>query len=354
MPEFDTLIKVLEEDRPAIDPAFARELDQRAADGFAKPPRSRRLRLPSVSMRLGPPMAGLASLVLVVAVIAGLAGSTNGGDDELSSGASSSSSSTAAKPAPAAEQSSASRNSVAVPPMVPGDSGGARNRAQELTAGLTLVAPAKEVADVGDRIVGVADQVGGFVVSSNVRATDGTTGGGDFTLRVPVARLDDALARLSRLANVRERTQGSQDITAERNLARERLQEAAAERRSLLKRLGAATTDNQVASLKGRLADVNAAIASSKGALRQVERRAQFASVQVTLAARSAAVAPVDDGRWTPGDAVGDAGRVLEVVAGVLVIVASVLVPLALLGLLFLLGQRVAGRRGRSRVLETV
>ncbi len=169
-----------------------------------------------------------------------------------------------------------------------------------------------------------------------------------------MARLDDALARLSKLGHVSERTQGSQDITAQRNVARDRFDESVAERRSLLARLGKATTDNEVASLKARLRDVNAAIAANQAALERVLRRARFASVHVTLQAKRGAVAPVDDGKWTPGDALRDAGRVLEVAAGVLVVVGSVLLPLALLALLGLAASRLTGRRGRDRMLETV
>jgi hypothetical protein len=171
-----------------------------------------------------------------------------------------------------------------------------------------------------------------------------------------VTRLDDALARLSRLAHVSERTQGSQDITAERNVARERLQEAAAERKSLLIRLAEADTTAEVESLKARLRDVSDEIASYRDSLARVVRRARFAAVSVTLTAKPKheVVGPEDDGKWTPADAIRDAGRVLEVAAGVIVVVGSVLLPLALLALLALITQRLAGKRGRDRMLDTV
>ena len=193
-------------------------------------------------------------------------------------------------------------------------------------------------------MIAATDAVGGFVVSSSVSTSERRR----LPLRVPVDRLDEALARLSKLGHVRERTQGSQDITAQRNLARDRYDEAVAERRSLLGRLGKATTDNEVASLKARLADVNAAIASNRAALERVLRRARFASVAVVLQAKASVAAPIDDGKWTPGDAIRDAGRVLEVAAGVAVVVGSVLLPLALLALLGSLGLRASGRRGRD------
>jgi hypothetical protein len=356
--EFDDIIAQLKSERPEIDPAFARELDTRAADGFAKPRRRWRLSLPYIAV----PAAGLAAAAIVVA---GLSGST-GSDDAATGGGSSSSASGAATPLVAAQAEDSKATSQASADQARGSAGVAapeppvlaksRSRVQEQSAAISLVASGKDIAEVGDRIIGVADQVGGFVESSNVRATDGDSGGGDFRLRVPVARLDDALARLSRLAHVSERTQGSIDITAERNMARERLGESKAERTSLLKRLADADTDEEVASLKGQLRDVNAMIASYRASLAQVNRRAQYAAVSVSLSAKPKkdVVGPADDGKWTPADAIRDAGRVLEVAAGALVLIGSVLVPLALLALLGLAGQRLAGRRSRARVLESV
>jgi hypothetical protein len=355
--EFDDIIAQLREGRPQIDPGFARELDARAADGFAKPRRRWRLSLPYIAL----PAAGLAAAAIVVA---GLSSTKDAPDsDSGSSGAAQTTMSEpaiasrpeAAKAAGEAQLDRSAGGSVAAP--APGTGiAESRTRLQEQSAAISLIAPGKDIAEVGDRIIGVADQVGGFVESSNVRATDGDNGGGDFRLRVPVARLDDALARLSRLAHVSERTQGSVDITAERNVARERLGEAKAERTSLLKRLAEADTDAEVDSLKGRLRDVNAMIASFRASLKQVVRRAQYAAVSVTLSAKPKkdVVGPADDGKWTPADAIRDAGRFLEVAAGVVVLAGSVLLPLALLALLGLAGQRMAGRRGRDRVLESV
>jgi hypothetical protein len=84
-----------------------------------------------------------------------------------------------------------------------------------------------------------------------------------------------------------------------------------------------------------------------------VVNRARYANVSVELVAdRGGAAAPADDGRWTPGDAVRDAGRVLEVVAGVAVIVLAVLLPFALIAALGMLGARLTARRRRERALD--
>ncbi len=352
--EFDDLAAQLHAERPRIDPAFARDLDARAAAGF--PRKRRRRRLPRLrGIPLYVPATALA-VVAALAVTAGVIGSSRSDTD----GGSAVDGAVARKPS--AGSSSRSRtersplNGAGGAVRQPGgiQAASPSGRVQEQSASMTLVAPAADVSAVGDRIIGVADQVGGFVVSSDVRATDATSGGGDFQLRVPSARLGDALARLSRLAHVRERQQGIQDITAERNSARDQLAEALAERRSLLRLLGAASTDNQVTSLRARLRDVNGTITSDRGALKRVTQRADYATVVVSLAAqpRKGAVTPPDDHRWTPADAARDAGRVLEVVAGLLLLGAAVLAPLGLLGAAALSARRYGARRDRERALD--
>ena len=59
-----------------------------------------------------------------------------------------------------------------------------------------------------------------------------------------------------------------------------------------------------------------------------------------------------EGGAWTPGDAFDDALRVLEVAAGVLVVAAAVLLPLALIWLLAWLARRGVSRRRRERALD--
>ena len=230
-------------------------------------------------------------------------------------------------------------------------SDGRRTRAQERSAALTLAARPRRIEEVAAGILRVTDAAGGFVASSSVSGGSGS--GGSFELRIPVARLDKAVADLSRLAKVRERTQSSRDITAETVSARERLREARREREGLLRALANATTLNETEAVKARLRSVNRRIASSRASLRRVVNRARYANVSVELVAdRGGAAGVVDDGRWTPGDALRDAARVLEVAAGVAVIVLALLLPFALIGALGLLSARLTARRRRERALD--
>jgi hypothetical protein len=378
------LVADLQAERPEIDPFFARELDGRAAAGFPREPRRTRMRVMLF------PALGVAATAMVAVVIAlavngsneysstlsdsgagGSAGGASSGGAESAGGGGSAASTAApqagsAAPAPSALRQAQRPKSVSsggvtgadlalAVPAAPGQASpradSRRARKVETSASLTLVSRPDRISGVADGVVRVTDALGGFVVSSTVSSTDGG-GGGTFELRVPSARLQRALAELSRLAHVQERAQATQDITAESVSATDRLQEARAERRSLLRRLARATTDAETASLRGRLRDVSARIAAAKASLARVNNRASFSTVTVTLASDSNAAAAGDDGRWTPADAARDAVRVLEAVLGGALIGLAVLLPLAILAALGMVTTRAAGRRRRERALD--
>ena len=221
-----------------------------------------------------------------------------------------------------------------------------RDRDQRRSASLTLAAPRRDIDRVAVRVGDVAADLGGFVQASTISSQQG----GSLELRVPSDRLDTAIQRLSRLGRVRELSRQSVDITANVVSARERLSDARAERKSLLVQLANAVTVNETESIRARLEIVSREIAAARRALRKVNNEANFANVSVALVPRAGG----DDegGAWTPGDAFDDALRVLEVVAGVTLLAAAVLLPFALVWLLAWLGYRTVVRRRRERTLD--
>ena len=190
------------------------------------------------------------------------------------------------------------------------------------------------------------------MLDSNV-ATSETDGRATFTLRFASNRLDDALAELSRLADVRSRNQASDDITSSYVDARERLEDARTERRSLLRSLAKAQTPNETSSIRRRLRIVSGQIASAKAAVARVNSRASNATVAVTIEGDDNSAAGDDEGGvWTPADAFDDAVRILEVAAGVVLIALALGLPLGLLVAALWLAARVASRRRREAVLD--
>src|SRR3954469_4895602 len=358
------LTALLREERPDPDPTFARALDDRVKRGFPRRAQGRAVPAPHGAARLrgwlsgalrSPVALGSAATVVLVAVVVGLSQLPNGSDDSGSGGGASTVSKEAARPSVESQSADSAKDSAgaasgvapATAPRAGGGSPRSDARAQrfvERSAELTLGARPQDLDDVAAGVVRVTDSVGGFVGSSSVTSGQEAT----FELRIPSAQLQRALRDLSRLAHVRERTQSTEDITSSVVSARDRLQDARAERASLLRRLSRATTDERARELRSRLRIVSHQIAVAKTQLSRVENRARYANVNVQVVADRSAGPADDGGAWTPGDALRDAGRILEVAAGVAVIAGAAMLPLALVAALAWLAGRRAVRRRRE------
>jgi hypothetical protein len=258
-----------------------------------------------------------------------------------------------AAPAPAARKSapapsaSAPQAFSAPPPLTKSSA----PRKVQRSATLSLQAPFAKVGATSDAVIRTVDRFGGIVASSSIN--DAAKGGeASFDLRIPTARLDDALAALSKLGHVADRTQDLQDITSSFTSAQDRLADARAERRGLLRALGRATTRAQIDSLRARLRESRGRIARLEGELRSLRRRADLSVVALTITGVADGAGAATGGNWSPGDAAGDALRVLEVMAGVTLIALAIAVPLGLLGVAIVLAARGARRRGRERALD--
>ena len=150
------------------------------------------------------------------------------------------------------------------------------------------------------------------------------------TLKIPSADLDKGLAQISKLAHVSSRSQQAQDVTDQRERLEALVRDARADREGLRVRLSKATTDKERARLRGLLDRASRRVTSRTRDLNQLGAEVSYATVELSIEGdrRSGAIADPDD-RWTPGDALSDAGRVLEVVAGVALIVGAILLPIA-------------------------
>ena len=195
-------------------------------------------------------------------------------------------------------------------------------------------------------------QAGGFVADSQIRR-EGGRGTATFVLRIPAARLDAAIAGLSRLAHVRAIEQGATDLTGATDGTAARLRDARTRRRALVAALATAS-GARAARLRGRLAGARARERSLDRALRALRARTAYATVDLTVTAPRRQGAAPAKGRWTPADAWRDARRALEIGAGVLILVLAVLLPLALLGGLGATAAGAVRRRRREAALDVV
>lgn len=257
-----------------------------------------------------------------------------------------------AAPGPPVLAAPSTDSATAAPsPPAQGQGGLSGRRAVERTTSLSLATGAENLQDVANGVVRETKQAGGVVDASTVsRTEDGGTA--SFSLRIPSARLPAAVAALSELGDVVGLDEATQDITGTVSSAAERLSEARAERRGILRSLQRADSDTELRALRQRLREVRSRISRAQGDLTAARRRAEVASVQVEVRASGAGRADDEGGVWSPRDAAGDAWRVLQVTAGVLLVAAAALVPAGLVGLAVVTGLRGARRRRREHALD--
>jgi hypothetical protein len=375
--EFEELVADLRATAPEMTPAFAARLEHAVAEGFPEPAERPPLRLRSTRRWALLPAAGVLAAALIALVVV-LGNQNDQGEsstaDQTIAQSSAPAGPSAAESAPAAPDpaiandsagaASAQRKSAPAlaapapaPTTAPAPATGAvapatGPRKVQRTAALALETPTDNFDATTDDVVRTVDQFGGIVASSAIGNDDEAGGEASFDLRIPTARLDDALAGLSKLGHVASRSQNLQDITASFTSVQDRLADARAERRGLLRALSRATTQGQIDSLRVRLRANSATISRYKGDLASLRRRADLAQVSLTVRGVDDGAGAATGGDWSPGDAAGDALRVLEVMAGVALVALAIVVPLGLLGLAIALAARATRRRERERALD--
>ena len=215
--------------------------------------------------------------------------------------------------------------------------------------------PPGEVERATDRAIRVADTLGGYVAELERRARAARRATRDAHAQAPVRQARRRLAQLSKLGHVSSRSQQAEDVTDQREALEAAVRDARADRDGLRSRLAKATTDKERSRLRALLDRASRRVTARRARRRRAQpRRSSYATVDLSIRGkRSSGAAAADPGdRWTPGDALGDAGRVLEVIAGVLVIGLAILLPIAILAALAAYGNRGLTRRRRERALE--
>jgi hypothetical protein len=239
-------------------------------------------------------------------------------------------------------ESSSAESSSNAPASAPG-------RVQQLGASVTLAVAPTDVQQTADRVSRLVVRDGGFVQSSHVQVQQGSAGEANLILKLPSEKLSVALASLEQIAPVREESQSLQDITNTYNAARQRIADLEAERQALLHALAKASSEGEIDSLRERLAQSRSTLAHAHAALEAVSRQASTAEVEVSVLGNAHAASE----GLTLHRGLHDAGRVLTVALVVLLIAASVLIPLALVLLALMLAGRAWRRHRREQALAT-
>jgi hypothetical protein len=349
MPDLEMLLRDV---RPAPDPAWAARLDARAAAGFPGPvppwkAKLRALRDHMAALSLATATAGTLMLILIVGVK-----SVGGGDSasETSSGGASSAS------APASRSGKDSAGAVPetqspAPEQPQSASRDARSRAVISSAAITLSTAPGQVEIVTDRAIRLVDTLGGYVQSSQINR-EGSNATASLVVKIPSARLDSGLAQISKLAHVKSRSQQAEDVTDQRSALEAAVRDARADRDGLRTRLSKATTDKERSRLRAQLDRATRRVTQRERRVAELGQAVSYATVDLSVEGTRKSGAAVPGDRWTPGDAIKDAGRVLEVIAGVFLIGLAILLPLAILAGLGVVAGRGVTHRRRERALE--
>jgi Domain of unknown function (DUF4349) len=232
--------------------------------------------------------------------------------------------------------------------------GGDRGRNIERSSYIVLGTKPGEVAGAAAKVYEAVHAAGGYVLNSSVQS--GTTGatGASFELSIPSAKVNGALAAISSIAEVRERHDATNDITAPTVSAAEELADSNAKIEGLLKQLGDVETEADQESVEARLREERRHHAAIRASLEHLHQRSSMSEVSVRIVTKNGAgVTPpsTDNGDWGVGDALHSAGHILTIAAGVVLIGLAILAPIALIALLIWFGNRFRVRRLRERTL---
>ena len=229
---------------------------------------------------------------------------------------------------------------------------GAKHRAVERGAEITLGTEPDEVGEAAGKVLETVHSYDGIVLDSSVSGGSEGEARARFTLLIPSAKLADALAAFSGIAEVRSRHESSNDITAPTVTTGELLQDSHARVQSLLNQLAGAETEAEQEAVEAKLRAERRQQARLKSQLAALHRRANLSRVSLKIVSDEApASGGGGGGGWDAGSALRDAGQILSVAAGVVIVALAVLAPLALLALLAWLAHRVWLRGRRERAL---
>lgn len=169
-------------------------------------------------------------------------------------------------------------------------------------ANLTIVVtdPSQSVDDISQ----MAQEMGGFVVSSNIYQStfDDTVVAfrASITIRVPAERLDEALSQIKDEAiEIRNENISGQDVTQEFTDLKSQLRNLEAAEEELLEIMDASTEAEHVLDVFEHLRQVRREIEITKGRIQYYEESARLSAISVEIIPDVAA-RPLQIGRWQP------------------------------------------------------
>lgn len=166
-----------------------------------------------------------------------------------------------------------------------------------------------------DEIAGLAVEMGGFVVSSNLyQSTYGPNQievpEGSITIRVPAKKLDEALEKIKAdVVEVTYENRSGQDVTSQYVDLQSRLKAKQEAEKKLLQIMDTATNAEDVLAIYMQVQSIQTEIESLKGQIQYYDESVALSAVSIRLVAEET-VKPIEIGGWklqgTANDAVQD------------------------------------------------
>jgi hypothetical protein len=289
-----------------------------------------------------------AALALVSAGTLGIVrsgGSTEALERQTTSGMTSQSAPSTELTAPQGATDSAG----ATPTPNPSATGKASDRAERVSATLTVeVQDSDAVADAAQDVLALTRSLGGYVVSSNVVTGDEASAA--IVVRVPSDRVQQAIVELSTLGRIVSQQVTIEDLQEELDAMLRRANSLREQIARITARLESETLDDESrAVLEARRRALRAELRQLRGGIAADRAEARMATIQLAVVTprQTGAVAPPSRLDRTLDEAL----NVLLWEGVVALALAIVLAPFALVALVVWLGHRLYRRREEERLL---
>ncbi len=227
----------------------------------------------------------------------------------------------------------------------------APGRAQSYSAQLSLtVKDTDALSAATQQALRITRDLGGHLVSVSYATSQ--SGTSNLLLKVPTENVQEAIVRLSGLGKIASQQVQIDDLQDQVDALTRREAVLREQIARLSARIADPATDSETkAALEARRDAARAELTRLRVTHAQVNAEAREATIQLTLQTSQTSVVPVAPSRWHR--ALERAQEILAVEAEILLATLVVVGPLALLGVLVVLGRRAIRRRRDDELLAT-
>ena len=280
----------------AARPSAGEALRERVRTIAAQPPPARRSLLAGLSLR----RTGLVALPAAAALAlagAGAIGLARSGEEDRAAVAPPSAMQGVSESAPGQAQDQAARSAMKGAPAV----GPTAGRPQRYSAELTLEVPnAEALSESTQEALTIVRSLGGFAVSTSFDAAD-QTGTAALVVRVPTAKVQDAIVRLSQLGTIVGQRVQIDDLGEQVNELERRERTLRERIARLTARLESDALDAETrAVLEARRNAARAELAEVRAQQAATNREASLATISLALRTDEAAAVPAAGSRARP------------------------------------------------------